>query len=762
MSNALSVIGKRLPRPQGPAQTTGAAQFAADIKLPGMLIGKVLRSPYPHAKILKIDKSKAENLPGVEAVITAEDGPKIPYSICNLSGDMQNPELPSEHKDCYVFNDKARFVGDPVAAVAAINEYIAEEALELIDVEYEKLPAVFDPIEAMKPGAPKIHDYAEGNVAEHIPYAFLEGDVEKGLQEADFIFEGTFRTTKQKSAQIEPNATVANFDHNGRLTVWSSSQQPHPARRQLARIFNMPEGKVRLLSPFIGGAFGSRQSFITEPVCIALARKAGKPVKLEDTREEDLSTREGRQPQILTAKLGIKKDGTITALQFKTVADAGAYFSHSGAVTSLCMMDFLELYRCPNKNGEADIVYTNTSISGGIRGYGNPPAMFALEQLMDNAAKTLGIDPIELRLKNIKRAGERGYGMLPIENTALAECIKLGAEKIGWQEKKASKKEGVIKRGIGMACAMHCSGAYPDLVEQSNAFIKLNADGSADVTVSATDLGQGIVGALGQIAAEGLGLRAEDVNVTYGDTDVTPFDDGAHASGSCYTTGNAVLAAATNAKKQLLERAAKALGVSDEELDTREGRVYVKTDPEKGIAIAEVVRNTIYDFTGEGYNISATGTSGYRGSSPFQATFVEVEVDTETGQVKVLKIVLAEDIGRAINPMTVEGQLEGGIVQGLGYTLTEDFVVDMNTGCTVTDSFDVYKLPTTLDLPEIEVILVEQPVASGPFGAKGVGELGLIAMAAATANAVYDAVGIQVKELPITPEKILHALESNQ
>jgi len=760
MSQDLSVVGKRLSRVEGADKASGAAKYTGDIKLPGMLIGKVLRSPRPHAKILKIDISKAKNLPGVEAVITSDDVPREAFNANALSM-LGTSGIMGELRDQHVLNDMVRYVGDAVAAVAAVDESTAEEALGLIEVEYEELPAVFDPLDAIKPDAPKVHDYAERNIAHHVPFPFPTGDVEKSFQEADHVVEGTFRTSKQKNCQLEPTTCVASFGPSGRLTVWSPCQIMHVARRKIADIFDIPEGMIRWLTPHIGGSFGARLSLTNEPICVALARKTGKPVRLEDTREEDLIVRASRTPFIQAGKLGMKKDGTITALQTKLIANAGAYFTHSGGETSLNIRAFMGLYRCPNMAGEADIVYTNTPASGGYRGYGGPQAMFALEQLIDMAAAKIGMDPVEFRLKNIKGTGEpSSWPSIAIENSALDECIKIGAERIGWKEKKVGGKEGVRRRGVGMACGTHVSNAGHILLEHSNAFIKFNADGSANLVVSPCEMGQGILTALAQIAAEELGLRIEDIHVVTGDTDITQFDIGSHASRSTYVIGNTVLKAAQEAKSQLLEWAAKRLGVSAGQLDIKDRRIYVKTAPEKGISITELAKDAIYDSRGECLNFSGRCSLEPGQSHTFQAVFVEVEVDTETGQVEVLKMVIAVDCGRAINPINVEGQIEGAALQGIGYALTEDFVVNTDNGVLMTDNFTTYKIPTTLNLPDIKVILVEQPVPSGPFGAKGVGELGCFGIDPAIANAIYDAVGIRVKELPITPEKILCALKA--
>ncbi len=759
MSREFSVVGKRLPRPDAIDKATGVAKYTGDTKLPGMLIGKILKSPYAHARILKVDTSRAEKLPGVKVVITGDDVSRKPFNI-NLLTFIRPSFIKKELQDQHIFNDKVRFVGDPVAAVAAVDESIASEALNLIDVHYEILPATFDPAEAMRADTPRIHDFAERNIADHILYSFPKGDVEKGFLEADHIIEETFATSKQKHCQLEPTACIASFDHSGRLTIWSPCQIMHIAKRLIADIFDMPEGMVRWLTPCVGGAFGQKLSLTNEPICVALAEKARKPVMLQDTRQDDFILRESRQPYIQTGKLGVKKDGTISALQSRIIADAGAYFTHSGATTAVNLMYFMGLYRCPNMAGEADIVYTNSPISGGMRGYGNPQGVFALEQLIDIAAEKLGMGPLEFRFKNLKRAGEPSPSpSVPIESCALDKCIEVGAERIGWKKKRVEGKEGMRRYGVGMACNTCGSGAAPALLEYSNAFVKLNSDGSVNLMISPCEMGQGTLGVLAQIAAEELGLDVEKIHIVTGDTDTTPFDIGTHASRGTYVIGNAVLGAAREVKKQLLERAARALEVSDTELDIKHNQVFAKNAPEKGISIAEVARDAIYNFRGECLNISGQYTCVPTTSRPYHATFAEVEVDTETGHVKVLKVLMLPDCGRAINPASVEGQLEGAVAQGIGLALTEDFIID-DHGRPISDDFCAYRIPTTLDMPEIEVIIVEEPVDSGPFGARSVGELGPTGVPAAIANAIYNAVGVRLKELPMTPEKVLNALKA--
>jgi xanthine dehydrogenase molybdenum-binding subunit len=766
MAQELSSIGKRLPRPDGPSKVTGAAQYGADISLPGMLIGRILTSPYPHAKIIKMDTSKAKSLPGVEAVITFQDVPKLPFTRSVMAEGFPAIAYQGENQDQFILSDKARYIGDWIAAAAAVDIYTAEKALDLIQVEYEKLPAVFDPEEAMKPGAPVIHEGYENNVAATIEHPFSCGDVQEAFRTSDFAVGFSGHNSRQKQAHLELDVAVAQWDTQGRVTVWSPCQNPHLAKKALARrVFGIGEGSIRWITTTVGGGFGARMSFCVEPLCAMLAKVAGKPVKVVVTREEDFAGWNSRTEQRQTIKIGVKKDGTITAIKQEILSDAGAYLSHSGSITAVNMQSALGLFRSPNISGTAKIVYTNTPTTSGMRGYGNPEGAFVLQQVIDMAAEKVGMDPVEFRLKNIKGVGEPSmWTPVPLESCNLGKCIKLGAERIGWKEKWGGwgrKKEGRKRRGVGMSVMTHASGAGGFLLEHSHAMIKLNEDGSAQLTVSPCEMGQGILGVLSQIAAETVGLRYEDIRVITGDTDITLFDIGSHASRSTYVIGNAVVNAGQNLRQTVLKRATEKLGVPTDELEIKDGRVYIQSKPEKNITIAEISHDAIYDYGTTGQHIMAAGSFQSVSHCPnFQAGFAEIEVDTQTGVIKVIKYVLAHDIGRAINPLNVEGQLEGGVAQGMGYALSEDLVIDKHTGDTLSDSFATYKILSMLDMPEIEVILVEEPVASGPYGAKGVGEPGMVNVAPSIANALYDALTIRINSLPMSPEKILKALET--
>ncbi len=768
MTDSLSYVGKRLTRPDVSTKATGEALYGADITLPGMLIGRILMSPHAHANVIRIDTSKARALPGVAAVITHEDVPKTSFTRSVMAEGLPPFAYEGENQDQFILSDKARCTGDWIAAVAAIDVYTAERALDLIEVEFEELPAVFDPEEALKPGAPVIHERWKDNVAGVIDHPFNRGDIEKALAESDHVVEFSGRNSRQKQAHMEPDVALARWDETGRLTVWSPNQNAHLAKKTMGRrVFGIGEGNVRWITTAVGGGFGARLSLGVEAVCAMLAKVAGKPVKVVVTREEDFSGWNSRTEQRQTIRIGLTDDGTVTAVEQRILSDSGAYFSHSGTISAVNMQSALGLLRSPVICGKATVVYTNNPTASGMRGYGNPEGSFILQQAIDMAAEKCGMDPVEFRLKNAKGVGEPSmWEPVALTSCALERCIALGAERIGWKEKWqgwGGIREGRNRRGVGMSIMTHASGAGGFLLEHSTAVITLDEDGSAHLTVSPCEMGQGILGVLGQIAAESLGLRYEDIHIITGDTDVTLFDIGTHASRSTYAIGNAVVDAARQVRAMVLERAASKLGTKPDALDVRDGQVYVKAEPRMVVSVAEISHEAIYDYGNGGRHISAVGKhQGLTHCPNFQAGFAEIEVDIETGVMKVIKLVVAHDIGKAINPLTVEGCLEGGACQGLGYALSEDFVVDPQTGRVQTDSFATYKMYSTLDMPEVEVILVEEPDPSGPFGAKGVGETGITNVAPSIANALYDAVGVRIHSLPMSPEKVLEALKAQR
>jgi xanthine dehydrogenase molybdenum-binding subunit len=790
VEQTLSVVGRRMPDKTGIQKVTGAARFVSDISLPGMLIGKVLHSPHAHARIVHVDTSAAERLPGVEAVVTHLDSPKKQYSGQLLNLQSEGGIEPWGVYDVRVLEDKVRYVGDAVAAVAAIDERTAEEALELIRVDYQELPAVFDEIEARLENAPQLHDSVlrrqpdglpgletvEGNLAVHVAHHAI-GDVEQGLRESAHVIEEVGYTSKQRPAPLETLHCVADFDYSGDLTVWSVTQQPFILRTLLAYLFDIPAGRIRVKNEFTGGAFGAGLSGYREPICVLLAKKAGRPVKLVYSRQEEFVDRPTRSSMGPFAfKMGVDADGSIVAMDRQIVTAAGAHAEAAALCALVAGGSANSLYRCRHFRAEADAVYTNKSPSGAMRGFGNPEETFVREQVMDVAAERLGMDPVEFRLKNLCEVGDPGmFGPdFPLQTTGIADCLRIGAERIGWGAKRGAKDRGrqvegtsFRRRGLGVSCMAHSSGAWPVHIDHSNATIRFNEDGSTVLNSWPAAIGTNCCTSLAQVAAEVLGLRFEDVHVVWGDTATARFEVGSYASRTMYTLGKAVELAALDARGKLLRRALKhpslaasGLRAADaEQLELRDRRIFVKGRPEVSVPVSEVVKQSVYNRFDVEEIVGEASWGPQTSPSLYQALFAEVEVDAETGEVAVIKMVMVNDNGRSINPMTVEGQLEGGAAQGLGYALWEQPVLDAETGRVLTDDFDTYKIASALDMPDLEVILLEQPEPTGPFGAKGVGEPGCVNQAPAIANAIYDAVGVRIWSLPITPEKVLEALE---
>ncbi|HSM58356.1 MAG TPA: xanthine dehydrogenase family protein molybdopterin-binding subunit [Candidatus Sulfomarinibacteraceae bacterium] len=747
-----AVIGTSPKRIDGIEKVTGRARYAADVHLPGLLFGKIKRSTVAHANIASIDTSKALALPGVKAVLTHENVPRV------LHAGQPHPRSSSVWKDQYIFDRRVRFMGEGVAVVAAVSEEIAEEALDLIEVEYDPLPAVFDVEEAMQPDAPQIHG-AECNLV--LPPHIVDwGDVEKGFEEADFIVEGVYSTGRPSPSYMEPNACVCKYELDGRLTIWSSTQCAFMVRGILSEVLDIPIHHVRVIVEHMGGGFGAKQDlFQHEFLCALLAKETGRPVKMEYTRKESFLGGRTRHPTKIWLRQGVKNDGTITARQARYITDTGAYGSHGPGVTRVGAQSLTSLYRCPNVYAEGICVYTNTPISGAFRGYGVVQSYFALDTQMDEIAEKLGLDPAEYKMQQAVGDGDLTPSEHTIHGNPLASCIRRAIEESNWHEMRRQTKNqsGRKLRGWGIGTEMHGSSAYPGIKEQSNAIVKMNEDGSVHLLTGTAGLGTGAHTALSQIAAEELGVRFEDVTVTHGDTDVVPFDIGAYASRTTFIGGGAVKRAAADLKKQLLELAADKLEAAAEDLVVRQGQVFVRGAPDQAIAVGDVVKGDEGGITPRSLVASATyeTTKAYS----YAAHVVEVEVDTETGQVEVKQVIAVHEIGKAINPIGVEGQIEGGIQQGIGHSLTEDLVIDPETGRALNASFVDYKMPLSMDMPTIKpIILEEAPDGDGPFGAKGVGEDPIIAIGPAIGNAVYDALGVRIRELPITPDKVLRAL----
>jgi len=741
-------VGKPLPRIDSIVKVTGKAKYSYDFKLPGMLYGKILRSPLAHASIRNIDFSEAEKLRGVEAIITYKDVPRVIYNL--------GPHATLEPKDKYILDKKVRHVGDEVAFVAATDKDTAEAALELIDVDYKELPAVFDPIEAMKPDAPRVHG-VKNNIFANIVKSW--GKLEKGFREADVIFEGKYRTQAVHACPIEPHACLATYD-SGNVRIWSALQAPHKYRHKISQILGMPESKVRITTPYIGGAFGNKEDLLIEPAAVLLSMKTHKPVKIELTREEVFFTPK-RHSSIVELKTGLKRDGTLTARQVNGILGGGAYASHGvnvGGTFACASVGLVSLYKTPNFRAEVKVVYTNTPPAGGYRGYGNPQGAFALETQLDQIADELGIDPIELRLKNCIREGDidpaTGWR---IKSCAIRDCVEKIRENMKWTQKRKTQTQfGTKKRGIGLAFMMHVSGVSPFLDQTCSASIRINSDGSVDVQSAAVDMGQGSNTALVQIASEELSIPIESIRITEEGDTIFPYDRGSYGSGVLYLSGEAVRRAASHAKKKILMEASKHLDVNIARLSLENGIIIIGGKYNKRTSIADVLKNT------PGGEIIATEIYRPKNNAPnFGVQCAEVEVDSETGEVNILKIVYAHDIGKAINPNIVEGQLEGGIAQGLGYSLTENIFVDYKTGRIPNLNFTDYKIPHARDYSNIEAIIVESEEKTGPFSGKGCGESCIVPTAPTVANAIFNAIGIKPREIPLNSEVVFKAIEKS-
>jgi putative selenate reductase molybdopterin-binding subunit len=773
MNSARSIVGKNVRKVDGIKLVTGRPAFTDDIHIPGMLYGKILPSPHAHARIKQIDTRKAKAFPGVHAVLTYQDVPRVPHTTAGQTWPEPSPY------DTYLLDSKVRFVGDRVAAVAAESRAAAEEATRLIEVEYEVLPAVLDMEHGMDPGAPVVHDEqdsrgihdASRNLAAYILREI--GNTEEGFRESELVIEREFRTQRQQHCPLEPHITISWLDSDDRLAIRSSTQVPYHARRQVAMILQIPVQRVHVIKPRIGGGFGGKQEMLLEDICGALTLATRRPVKIEYTREEEFYMARSRHPQILRIKMGVKRDGTLMANQMTVLATTGAYGSHANTVQGNTGSKVLPIYRTPNMRFECHVVYTNTPVAGAFRGYGCPQGYFAQESVMDEIAHELGMDPIELRRKNMIRAGdldqlsaELGEGKkgLPrlIRSCGLPECLDRGAAAIDWESKRKVGPNGVrplgergspLRRGVGMACSMQGSGIAG--IDWASALLKMNEDGSFNLQVGASDVGAGADTVLAQIAAETLGVTTDKMIVCSSDTDFTPFDVGAYASSTTIISGGAVKKAAEKVREQVLSVASKMLDVPADNLTCRDNQVVTKCECGKSVTIADVALCAMYK---EKVQIM-DGASHFNTDSPppFCAQFAEVEVDTETGRIRVLNLVTAVDLGVAINPMQAEGQVEGAVAQSLGYALSEEMMLD-DSGRMVNPSFRDYKIFTAKDMPKLTTILVETEEPLGPYGAKSIAEVPINAPAPAVVNAIYHAIGVRFRKLPVRPEDVLRAL----
>ncbi len=745
------VVGRDVPRTDAVPKVTGTAEYVADIHQPGMLHAAVLRSPHPHARIVAIDVSAAVATPGVKAVMLGEDTPALKWGAFR-------PDLyPLAIK-------KVRYVGDEVAAVAATDPAIARSAVDKIVVQYEVLPAVLSLDAALAPGAPLVHDDAAGNVAHH--FNFERGDVDAAFRASDITVEGTWETSRQWHTALETIGCVASWS-GGRVTMWCNTQTPFLARGRYATALGIPESQVRVIQTEVGGGFGGKSGDDNASViCALLAQRTGRPVKLIHSREEEFLASHPRMPMRYFVRLGFTRDGTVRAKEIKMLADNGAYTGKSQAILGAASVRHDALYKYPCARGDSTLVYTNLVPTGAFRGFGNPSADWAVEQAWDLAAEKLGMDVVDLLRMNAVEPGDVSPHNHKITSCELKQCIDKASTLINWKEKHRAP---TANRGLGMGCSVHVNGrrSFGDW-DGSSAIVRINEDGRATIITGEGEIGQGALTVLRQIAAEQLGLAYESVDITRPDTDLHPHSLGALASRVTYVAGNAVRVAAEGASKQLMEAAAEQFQRPAEELTIIDGQIGPRGGSETEFkAVGAVVRANIYKRGGQ--PIIGVGTwdnpsdfpdhSRYgneSGAYNFAAQAVEVEVDRETGVVTLLEVAAAVDCGTVIHPAAAEGQVQGAVVQGIGYAMVEYF--DWHNGAPTDPNFIDYPIPSAGMMPKMHVAFADSYEPSGPFGAKGLGEIGLDAIPAAIANAIFRAVGVRITELPITAEKVHRAL----
>ena len=741
-------IGKSEPRRDLPEKLTGEAKYTADVQLPGMLFGKILRSPHPHARILSINVDAARSLPGVRAVVTPFDAPKGQVA----------PDMP-------ILDTEARYVGDEVAAVAADDEDLAEAALSLIEVKYEQLPFVTDAVEAIKPDAPQTRP--GGNLVGGKPLTLTRGNVEEGFAQADRIFEETYSTPAHAGAALEPRAAVASWDGDN-LTVWKSTRGVHADQLALSLALDVPRGNIRVMGQNMGAGYGTKDETRLGAITAVLAQRAGRPVKIELTRQEEFVAGRHRHGTTTTVRMGVKNDGTVTAVHATTIMDTGAYLSSGPGVIRRAGQGALYLYRCANVQYDGYLTYTNTPSGGSYRALGAPQGHFALESLADTISEDLGIAPLEFRLKNhVGLEGQPGErvtpanevldtqpveGGVPFSSNGLRECLQIGSEAIDWGQPSEQPESGNLRRGKGMGMFIYRGGAGG----RSIARMRLESDGSLRLLTGLMDVGEGSLTVMPQIAAEELGVGYGQVLVTFGDSETTPEAPLTAGSTATFSTGTATKEAARQLKARIIEVVAPLLDTEPSNLQITDDGVEHIQYPERSVSFAQIAESV-----GE-IEIEAAISPGSRDHviNSFGAHFAEVEVDTDTGQVRVLRYIAAHDSGRILNPKLAINQVEGGVSQMLGFTLSEQMLTDPRNGVTLNASFLEHKSPSLQDFPEMQVLFADVVDPIGPFGAKALGEPPSIGVAPAVANAIYNAIGVRIRDLPLTPDRVLNEIEA--
>jgi 4-hydroxybenzoyl-CoA reductase alpha subunit len=755
------VVGRPYPKVDAAAKVAGQTKFADDLFLPRMLHCKLLRSKVAHARLLRVDVSRALAMPGVLAAVTGRDLP-ISFGILPVSQD--------EHA---LAHDRVRYVGDPVAAVAAVDEDAAFDALDAIDVEYEPLPPIGSIDDAVAHPEPRIHDYGDqGNFHKLVSMEF--GDTGKGFAAADRVYEDLFFYEGSTHIPLEQHAAVADFGPDGKLTLWSSTQTPHYVHRALAKVLEMPAARIRVIATPNGGGFGGKSDPFNHEIVVAhLSRITGRPVKICLTREEVFYCHRGRHPTLMRVKTGVKRDGAITAMHFQTVLDGGGYGSYGVASTYYTGALQTVTYRVPAYRFDGARAFTNKPPCGPKRGHGTPQPRYALEVHLDKIAGDLGLDPAEMRKAHLVPPNSLTANFLSVGSMGLAACIDKVVAASGWRHRRGKLPFG---RGLGLACSSYICGAglpiYWNSMPQSGVQLKLDRGGGVTVFCGSTEIGQGSDSVLAYVVAEVLGIDPFDIRVVTADTDLTPVDLGSYSSRVTLMTGNAALQAAERARELLVEAAAGKLGIPKARVTLAQGRVFDAEDPENGFAFADavVLAEAKFGTIGTVGSYTPPPSAGrYRGAgvgpSPaysYSAAVVEVDVDRETGIYTVPKVWIAHDVGKCINPVLVVGQVEGSVYMGLGEAMMEEMAYRSGVNANVVHKFPSlleYKSPTTKEMPEVATFLVEDPDPNGPFGAKEVGQGPLLPIPPAVANALFDAVGVRIDEIPATPEKVYAALK---
>lgn len=759
------VVGKSEVKVDARKLAMGKPVYTDDIRLPGMLYAALLTSPHAHARIRNIDASKARALPGVHAVFTHKDLPRVKYA----SGGQSYPQpLPFDQVS---LDNKVRHVGDRVAVVAAESLEIANKALELIEVDYEVLPVVVDMEQAMAKGAPVIHDEddtegifdRERNIVYHIEAEV--GDVDKAFAGSEHVFEGEYRTPKQQHVHIEPHVCITYFDEDERLVIRTSTQVPFHTRRIVAPLIGLPVKKIRVIKPRIGGGFGNKQEVLIEDLCAHLTMKTGRPVRMEYTRDQEFTSSRRRHDNIIRYKIGITGD-QVTAASLYLIGDTGAYGTHGLTVNMVGGFKGLTLYNTPNSRFVCDVVYTNSVPAGAFRGYGSMQCQYGMEVIMSEIAAKLGLDVIEFKRKNWIKVGEEMYlsqqlgegrsGVRQsLESSGMDECVEIGAKLTGFREKRQQYQgqTGRYRKGVGMAVVMH--GSSVANLDMAAATLKLNDDGSFNLLIGATDLGTGSDTILAQVAAEVLHTDVADMIVYSSDTDFTPFDKGAYASSTSYLSGEAVRKTAEVIKKQMIEHAGVMLGVKEVSTLKLEHKKVVAPDG-RGVTFEEIGLNSLHQQ--RQHQIMATESHVSPVSPPpTAAQFVEIKLDTETGKIEIERLLMVVDCGRVINPMTAAGQVEGGMAQAMGFTLTEEMPYTAD-GQPLYTNLAKYRIPRAVEMPVMDVIFVQTDEPSGPYGVKSVAEIAIDGVAPAMASAIHNATGVWMREVPYTKERVLRAL----